>query len=234
MSRIYAIGDVHGCFDALRYVIDRVVADAGEHGISRPKVVFLGDYVDRGPASKDVLDLLSCGDLDEVMEPVYLLGNHEASMLDALEGNVSEQWLHVGGADCLESYGVSLRKGWAEFMRDFRAAVPQSHLRFLKSLALTHISGPWLFSHAGIDPFKSLEKQTREALLFGNHRFLAWPEPIAGNVRVVHGHWRERENRVAILRHRVGVDTGSGFPGGRLSAVALDEDGAGVRVLNEP
>jgi len=127
---IYAIGDIHGALDPLRRLLDTIATDAAGLGISKPRVVFLGDYVDRGPDSKGVLDLLSSPELSERFDPVFLLGNHDLCLLailrDAGEGGAAwrvtvVQWLEVGGTKTLESYGI---KGTA-------ARRPQSVVRDL-------------------------------------------------------------------------------------------------------
>ena len=231
---IYAIGDIHGHPDALKRIIDRILDDAGEHGIARPKTVFLGDYVDRGPDSKGVLDLLSSGDLDEVLAPVYLLGNHEVALLQVLRGSNPEQWCDEGGFKTMQSYlrwrGHLLDPSWH---RAFVDTFPKRHMDFLAGLSASHRCGPWLFSHAGVNPHKPLSEQRTGDYVYGHWPFREWPKPLEGGIRVVHGHWRERGDRVAVLPHRIGVDTGCGFSDGHLSAVALNDDGVGVRVLSD-
>lgn len=150
-------------------------------------------------------------------------------MLEGLRGNASMEWLQFGGAECLESYGVSLRQGWAGFMADFTAAVPPEHVRFLEGLRVHHREGGWLFTHAGLNPYRPLAAMQTVDCVHGHRRFLDWPEPLEDGVRVVHGHWVSKD--VVVRAHRVGVDTGCGFPGGRLSAVAVDVAAGTVRVL---
>lgn len=231
---IYAIGDIHGHLDALQRIIDRVRADAGANGIERPKTVFLGDYVDRGPDSKGVLDLLSSPEIKRSLDPVFLMGNHDRAMLAVLRGSNPEAWFDEGGFKTMQSYvrwhGHLLDPSWH---RSFIDTFPSNHTNFLTRLPTSHHFGPWLFSHAGIDPHRPLAEQPTATLIYGHRDFRDWPQPFADGVRVVHGHWRERGDRVAVLPHRIGVDTGCGFTGGHLSAVALDDDGVGVRVLSD-
>ena len=124
-------------------------------------------------------------------------------------------------------HGHLLDPSW---YRAFVDTFPRRHLDFLSDLTASHQVGHWLFSHAGINPHKPMSAQSKADYVYGHRPFREWPEPLEGGIRVVHGHWREPGDKVAILPHRVGVDTGCGFSGGHLSAVALGD--GGVRVLD--
>jgi serine/threonine protein phosphatase 1 len=241
---VYAIGDMHGCLDALVRLLDLVSRDADARGEERPLLVTLGDYVDRGPDSKGVLDLLSSGKLAERFEPVHICGNHDACMLTILE-DIGEgvfdralvaEWISVGGKEALESYGVALRagRGPERFLLDFAKAVPPEHRVFLSTLAVTWRRGDLFFSHAGVDPDVPLAGQKQSVLLRGcsamfehDHEWLAPRLRETLGARIVHGHW-STPGGVEVWPHRIGVDTGAGL-GGRLSAVAIDGDD--VRVI---
>jgi serine/threonine protein phosphatase 1 len=226
---LYAIGDVHGRPDELERTLDLIAEDARHLGIRRPRTVFLGDYVDRGPDSRGVLDIMVSDKLASAVDPVWLLGNHDAALLAVISlGDDPMDWLDLGGADCVESYGVVIGgKPPPIFMNEFLDAFPTAHLQFLSKLHTYYRTGGLLFTHAGLDPFAPVEdtKAQRTGMIWGHHKF---PDHQGDyGVRVVHGHWRTDD--VVIRPNRIGIDTGCGFPGGRLAAVALDGDT--VRVL---
>jgi serine/threonine protein phosphatase 1 len=178
-SVIYAVGDVHGCAGALRRLLDRIQADARARGVERPTIVFLGDYVDRGLHSKQVLDLLSSRELRQRFDLILLMGNHDQYMLlvckNQLDCDRLFQWLAAwGGAETVESYGVETgRRSLPDFVADFRAAVPHQHLQLLEGLELSHQIDGLFFCHAGVAPGVPLESQTAETLLYGTRAFLS-------------------------------------------------------------
>jgi serine/threonine protein phosphatase 1 len=239
---IYAVGDIHGCLDDLRRVLDAISADATKHGVTRPRVVFLGDYVDRGPDGKGVLDLLAGEDISLGFDPVFLLGNHDAVMLSTIRdigsGNLNldevHAWLIHGGAQTIESYGVTISgHSPRRFLHDFACSVPGSHLSFLSGLLLYYREPGLFFSHAGVDPEKPLDQQSREALLYGDEGLFDYDHEWLGrklreklNARIIHGHWAKEAGDYV---HRICVDTGAGYPDFKLSAVAID--GEAVRWL---
>jgi serine/threonine protein phosphatase 1 len=227
-------------------MVSRIQRDALAHGVSRPQVVFLGDYVDRGPDSRGVLDFLISSELRQGIKAVFLLGNHDFCMLtlwrmirhDDIDWDLAKMWLETGGADCIESYGVALKRSPGHFLAEWSRAVPQAHIDFLGSMQLSHRVGDWFFSHAGANPDRALDEQTHEDLLFGDssmfdfdHEYLAPKLRERLGAVLVHGHWCDEETTTPeILPHRINVDTGcSTTKGGYLSAVCLDGDA--VRVL---
>ncbi|ARJ68122.1 hypothetical protein WV31_10975 [Magnetospirillum sp. ME-1] len=237
MDSIYAIGDIHGCSDLLRDRLDAIRAHAAGHGIVRPRLVLLGDYGDRGPDTKGVLDILT-GPEASGFDLVPLLGNHDAALTAILRGGEpSAEWLHEeGGRATMDSYGPCLRsRNLRIAAKKFRAAVPAAHKSFLADLLLSWRWGRWFFSHAGIDPRRALDEQSYDALVYGHREWLpcmrtsAEPTLIErfGTV-VVHGHWTEPDRRPAVHGHRVGLDTGAGLAYGRLTAAAFHEDRAEV------
>jgi len=227
---LYAIGDVHGerrCLERLLAVIAR---DAEEHRVEdglQPLLVFLGDYVDRGPDSRGVLDLLCARAAASAAGtgPAcrFLLGNHEAAMLDFLRNPADgAEWLSYGGAEALASYGVRASVGIVSAARcrtlrdSLEERLPEEHRAFLESLEPMAVLGDYAFVHAGIRPGVPLERQRLEDLLWIREPFLSSPRPH-GKV-VVHGH--TVTDVPQILPNRIGLDTGA-YATGVLSAVAL-------------
>ena len=231
---VYAVGDVHGCADELVGLVERIEDHARGLRVARPVVVFLGDYVDRGPDSARVLEFLSSPGLGELFDPVLLMGNHDLQMLrawgDQLAAAELFRWLaDWGGAETVESYGVTTgHRTVPELMADFRAAVPRRHLEVLAALKLSHRIGGLFFCHAGVDPDVSLDNQTDVTLLYGIRGFLRRRDDFGA--RIVHGHYAVPD--VEILSNRINVNSSAGYPGGRLSAVAIA--GQDIEVIAAP
>jgi len=223
-ERIYAVGDVHGCYELLCGLLDRI----GEHHSALPStsalhIVFLGDIVDRGPDSRKVIDLLY--DLQQRTERVVvLLGNHEEAMLQALGGDVEmlSSWMKVGGAATVRSFGLEpFHRGddAADYLRRLRATIPAEWIAWLRRLPLTARSGDYFFCHAGIRPGVSLRKQSRTDLLWIRDDFLD-DERWHGAV-IVHGH--SIEPLVEFRSSRIGIDTGA-YRTGELTALYLENE----------
>jgi len=219
--RIYAIGDIHGRLDLLEELHGMILEDAG--GFNGGKcVVYLGDYIDRGAQSKQVLDLLIEQPLDG-FEAVCLLGNHERTMLDFLEDPVSAAaWLSFGGQTTLLSYGAGLGRigimQQVELLRDeLEDKLPRSHLDFLASCQLSHIEGDYCFVHAGIRPGVPMDKQADDDLLWIREEFIR--SRVRHEYVVVHGHSISTE--VEWMPNRIGVDTGA-YNSGLLTALVLE------------
>lgn len=222
--RIYAIGDVHGCLDLLKRLEDRIEQSARDHGLNAG-VIFLGDYIDRGPDSKGVIEHLSRGSFAG-LPAGFLLGNHEDILLEAMaQPALVRDWLRWGGMATLASYGVALPANLDPVERDheiaqsMRAAMPAHHRDFLSNLELQFRVGDYLFVHAGIRPGRTLAKQSRHDMLTIREPFLSSGKALP--VRVVHGHSVGFEAQ--ILPCRIGIDTGA-YATGRLSAVLLERD----------
>ena len=221
-ERIYAVGDIHGRDDLLAAVHGAIADDMREHPIEQTVVVYLGDYVDRGPESFEVLDRLIHGRLPGARS-VYLKGNHEQMMLDFLNDAQDTPWLMNGGDATLASYGVPPPHPWveapelAQVRALLRAAVPESHLEFLSGLQFSFRSGDYLFVHAGIRPDRPPEDQEARDLLWIRGPFLSSTQDFG--VRVVHGHSITPEPE--IRPNRIGIDTGA-FHSGRLTCLVLE------------
>lgn len=207
---IYAIGDLHGCSEAL----DRLLARIAAHRAGREaRILFLGDYVDRGPDSRGVLERVIA------VADIALCGNHEDMMLAALDGSERAvgHWLANGGHETMESYGC-------RDMDALRRTLPERHRRFLQALPLTHEADGTLFVHAGIRPGRPLAEQTRRDLLWIRDGFLDHPGPFERFV--VHGHTPD-PGGPQILAHRANADTAC-VRGGPLTALVVE----GARVVD--
>ena len=219
--RVYAIGDIHGCAGKLVALHAAVVEDLVGFPVAEALLVHLGDYVDRGPDSAGVLELAAKAPVPG-LAVVNLLGNHERTMLEALDGNgaAATDWMYNGGGATLQSWGIdpaSPRDRWPH-------AVPEAHLAFLRGLVLSHRRDGYLFVHAGIRPGVPLERQVPEDLLSIREPFLS--SEAAFPAIVVHGHSPSRAP--VVKANRIGIDTGAVF-GGKLTCAVLE--GGSVRFL---
>ncbi|MGH6827647.1 MAG: metallophosphoesterase family protein [Rhizomicrobium sp.] len=222
-TRIYAIGDIHGCDDALKALQREITRDAAPYPGTK-LIVYLGDYVDRGPNSREVIERLM-HKVPAGFAARYVKGNHDAAVLDFLEdAEIYRLWRHVGAAETLASYGVrpplfAGREKLEQARRAFSEAFPRSHLDFLKSLELMVLIGEYAFVHAGIRPGVALEQQRADDLLWIRNEFLEWNAPHPKIV--VHGH---SPVPVPLIRHnRICVDT-SAYLTGILSCAVLEGD----------
>jgi len=221
--RIYAVGDIHGRADLLRALLELIAADAREAPAVRKLLIYLGDYVDRGRESREVIELLLAGP-PPGFEAVHLKGNHEAALLHFLEApGFGHEWRHFGGLETLQSYGVTdlgARLADAGFDRardQFAALLPEAHRKFLEGLELSVCLGDYLFVHAGVRPGVALEDQREEDLLWIRDEFTRWSGSF-GKV-VVHGH--SVTERPEFEPNRINVDTGA-YMTNHLTCAVLD------------
>jgi serine/threonine protein phosphatase 1 len=230
----YAVGDIHGRADLLQNVRSVLTNEAAAfHSGDKPILVFLGDYVDRGPGTREVVDLLM-NDFG-AFETYFLRGNHEQGMLDSLtDPTKMRPWLQYGGMETLVSYGVRpppLGASAAQLEAVGRAlsdALPPEHRQFLERLAPYAEIGGYLFVHAGVDPEKTLEEQTEGDLLWIRDRFLS-DERALSHV-IVHGH-TPTEEPVRTYR-RIGLDTGA-YATGRLSVARFEGRNVAFMVVDD-
>jgi len=224
---LYAVGDIHGRADLLHNLHCSILADAAQLTPGTEKiVVYVGDYVDRGLESRQVLDFLLDHPLPD-FRPVYLLGNHDAWLLTFLiDPKIGPTWLRYGGDVTLHSYGVRVGRvveeeaSYEQLQAALRAELPRHHVEFLRNLELSFETGDYLFVHAGVRPGVPLDQQTAEDLLWIREPFLSWKRDF-GRV-VVHGHTVESE---PVVRHnRIGIDTGACWTG-CLTCLVLEEGG---------
>lgn len=191
-----------------------MIRDDAQGFSGEKSIVYLGDYIDRGMHSREVIDELLDNPLAD-FEAVHLKGNHEATLLDFLQ--YPEQvasWLAWGGRETLVSYGVPLAPGFGRadvvHLRDeLEARVPERHLGFFRAMPLSHAVDDYLFVHAGIRPGIALEEQSESDLLWIRQDFIASEE--AHSHVVVHGHSINEE--VEFRPNRIGIDTGAFYTG---------------------
>lgn len=221
--RLYAIGDIHGELALLDRLLAMIARDAAQRPDRRVVLVFLGDYIDRGPDSRGVLDRLIDGPLPDA-QARFLAGNHEAAMLDFLaDPTANAHWLDFGGAEALASYGVRAsvgvrERGRLKSLRDqLDDRLPDAHRRFLNNLESLASYGDYAFVHAGVKPGRALNRQRRDDMLWLREPFLS--SPLRHEKVIVHGHTIVETPE--IHPNRIAVDTGA-YATGVLTAVVLD------------
>jgi serine/threonine protein phosphatase 1 len=221
--RIYAIGDLHGRLDLLEEVLARIDADLATCPIARSIHVFLGDYIDRGPCSRQVLDRMIAR--SRTHETIGLRGNHEAMIFQFFETpDVLDQWRRFGGLETLISYGLvpSLRNDPVERARlsvELERVLPREHRAFLLDLQSSFRCGDFLFVHAGIRPDVPLSRQREEDLLWIRDDFLVHEGDY--EAVVVHGH--SPVVLPDVRPNRINIDTGA-YATGRLTCLALERE----------
>lgn len=222
---IYAVGDVHGRLDLLNTLLSQIEADrSAARSVTRPLLVFMGDYVDRGPASRGVIDRIAGMTGRDAFELIALMGNHEQTMLQFLgDAQIGPIWVMHGGKETLVDYGVvppafdAAPADWERARKTFERALPRRHREFFAALKLQATCGDYLFVHAGVRPGVPLDQQSGQDLLTIRREFLAAATPF-GKV-VVHGHTPGEEPYSGP--NRINVDTGA-YATGVLTAVRLE------------
>lgn len=217
--RVYAISDIHGCSHLLQPMLGVIDADVAH---SRPRYaieVFMGDYIDRGPNTRSTLDILI--ERGRRGNAVFLKGNHEAFLVRVFEDpSLFEDWLRVGGAQTLMSYGLAppdlTRDDPVSILRDLIRAMPGEHLEFLDDLRLSFTCGDFFFVHAGVRPGVPLAEQRENDLLWIREEFLRSEEQFGKYI--VHGHTPVRT--AEILANRVNIDTGA-YATGNLTLMSI-------------
>lgn len=205
----YAVGDVHGALHKLQALFARCEDHAG----GRPhKYVFLGDYIDRGSQSAEVVRFLIGLQAEMTDNFVALMGNHEAMLLAVVDGSMpAEHWLWQGGEATLRSYGVATA-----------AELPRDHLDWLRARPLSHDDGRRFFVHAGVNPRLPLDAQSDADLLWIREPFL--DDARAYGRLIVHGHTPLAGGVPDLRNNRLNLDTAAVFGGPLTAAVFADDD----------
>lgn len=219
---IYAVGDIHGRLDLLKDMYGTIMDHAS--GLNKRKIlVFLGDYIDRGPESKGVVDYL-LGATFEDFEVVFLKGNHEYFLEMFLTRPVHNQvWISYGGMTALQSYGINLRdetqkiRPYTKIAADLQRVMGQSHLTFFSNLKTYHIIGDYLFVHAGIRPNVALEHQIETDMIMIRQDFINTNHGL--DKKIIFGH--TIFSKPFEQHDKIGIDTG-GYKEGVLTAIVLE------------
>ena len=209
----FVIGDIHGCADELRCLIDRLPLARGD------RLVFLGDYIDRGPDSRGVVSfLLDLKKQLSAVELIFLKGNHEDMLLSFLEigGAHGDMFLINGGKATMASYGLNPNSPSAI---DAHRVIPGDHLEFYRHLQNYFLMEPFLCVHAGIDPAKTFAEQTEEELFWIRNKFIFASHTLP--YTVLFGH-TPQHTVYFDLPYKVGLDTGLVY-GNMLTCLDVDE-----------
>jgi len=221
---IYAVGDIHGRADLLNTMLDTIKGRDGDLGVEGLSVILLGDYVDRGPHSKAVLDRLSGLAEEGWCRVVALKGNHEEMMLKFLGGSsIGPEWVKLGGSATMRSYGVTAPlpgAGSAQFdaaRQALASATPPAHIAFMENLKLWETNGNFVFVHAGVKPDVPLEEQKEKDLLWIRGEFGRCERPM--DKVVVYGHTPGSAPKIEAWK--IGLDTGA-YGSGVLTSMRLE------------
>jgi serine/threonine protein phosphatase 1 len=208
----YVVGDIHGCLAELRYLIEQLPLEHGD------RLVFLGDYIDRGPHSMGVVSYLLELPKQADIEAVFLKGNHEDMFLDylGLSGNHGDVFLINGGVATLASYGIAA-PGFGGI--EVAEQLPSAHLDFYQNLETFYVVESYLCVHAGIQPLKKLEEQSAAEMYWIRGEFIRNPHKLP--FTVLFGHTPQKE-ALFDLPYKIGLDTGLVY-GNKLSCLAIEE-----------
>lgn len=228
--RVYVVGDIHGRADLLERQHDLIDADFAGNTCHTVKVVYLGDYIDRGPDSARVLERLSTRHADFV-EVALLRGNHEEMLLRFLiDPSIGPAWRQLGGLETLQSYGIDVdatvkKEGYPGLSQRLNQAIPSHHLALLERLEASQTIGDYFFCHAGVRPGVPLEQQRAEDLTWIRSPFLEATGHFGK--MVVHGH--SPTNQPDFRHNRINIDT-KAYSTGRLTCLVLE--GTTQRILS--
>ncbi len=206
INKIFAIGDIHGCFDKLRHLVRDIAADP-----VNDTLVFIGDYIDRTGEGRDVVDYV-LEIKKNYQKVICLCGNHESMLLRYLEGLDEDMYLANGGMMTLNAYGISR----ADAPRERKVKIPTDHLGFFKSLLPYYETDQFIFAHAGLRPGIPLAGQTAYDLMWIRQEFIDSDYDFGKRVVFGHTHFSAPLNTA----NKIGIDTGAVY-GGRLTCVEL-------------
>ncbi len=221
--RIYAIGDIHGRADLLAELSASISADLLRNPVRETRFVFLGDYVDRGHASAEVLDVLSR--IRSANETVFLRGNHEQILINFLsDSSILAEWRRHGGLETLASYGINVRnyesgRSYVEAQKRLLARMPHSHKEFLSGTLFSCTIGDYFFCHAGARPNVPLARQAPQDLMWISKGFI--DSPLNFDKTIVHAHTPVCEPE--LVDGRINIDTGA-YLSGILTCLVLEGD----------
>ena len=220
---VYCVGDIHGRHDLLRELAGRVEVDTKTRSFEHAVTVFLGDYIDRGPGAKHVIEQLAANEWPTSI--IALAGNHEDFLMSFLDdAEILDFWRSQGGLETLHSYGVDVGpamagRDFAAVQAVFTARLPKHHRDFFKALKVSVVIGDYFFCHAGVRPGVALDRQNRDDLLNIREPFLS-SEAEHGKL-IVHGHTPAAAPE--IRRNRIGIDTAA-YATGRLTCLVLEKE----------
>lgn len=230
---ISAIGDVHGRADLLEPLMEALADDLGKPGVAHATNIFLGDLIDRGPDTLNVLGLAAGGLAAFARDPstvadVRLMGNHDRWLRDSLLGSIEASdigtWLFNGGDATLEAFGLSPALRSEEIPGALKEAVPEIVVELMGELEVCKRIGDWMFVHAGLDPRRTFEDQDEETMLWIRDPFLTPEDGWPFEVFVVHGHTPEEPFETpTVTKHRINIDTGASFTN-VLTAIQMRDD----------
>ncbi len=211
--RCYVIGDIHGCLEELTYLLENLPLEDSD------RLIFLGDYVDRGPDPKGVVSYLIERQLKEDQDLIFLKGNHEDMFLSylGLPGRYGEMFLFNGGRETLASYGIPLKNSSSKEI--LYSMLPPDHRKFYMDLKSYYLIEPFLCVHAGIQPAKPLDQQEEEVLYWIRDEFILNRHLLP--YTVIFGHTPQRQV-LFHLPYKIGLDTGLVY-GNELSCLELQE-----------
>ena len=224
-SQIFVVGDIHGCHIFLTQIHKKIL-DKSNYTSGNKLLIYLGDYIDRGPKIKETIQALLNFQPDNFQQ-IFLLGNHEQMMLDFIN-NVPDSlylWILNGGNKTLNSYGIKDTEFFNnetksnETIRDELVNnIPKNHLQFFNNLTLSYQWGEYFFVHAGIDPDVSLNKQDKNTLIWQRRSKFFNNTKVLEKI-IVHGH--TPQSKIENLSNRINLDTGA-FYTGILSCLIID------------
>jgi len=206
MNRIFAIGDLHGCLDKLKQLISVIAADP-----VNDTLVFIGDYIDRQPGGRDVVDYI-LQLKEDYQDVICLRGNHEDMLLGYLEGMDEDLYLANGGMMTLAAYGISP----LDAPRVRKEKIPKSHLHFFESLLPYYETDRYIFVHAGLLPGIPLAAQSAHDLQWIRREFIVSDFDFGKKVIFGHTHF----SAPLVTENKIGIDTGAVY-GGKLTCVEL-------------
>ena len=225
---IFAIGDIHGCLNELTLLHKKILTH-DKFDVKNDLIIYLGDYIDRGKDSKDVINQILKLKNNKI-KTVNLMGNHDEFMIDFLfnKKNNIENWLNFGLDQTLRSYGIEvvdfIKDGFGDDIIDnlrksLLSKMNEEHIKFFKELEISFSSENYLLVHAGIDPNKKLQDQTKKDFLWSRSKEFFHKDFKAEKI-IVHGH--TPEENITNHSYRINVDTGCYFSGD-LSCVCLSD-----------